>query len=270
MKRKSEDDGEGEYFARDAGQDKEEQEDYSKSEQKSECVSIPEKFSYKGHRLRLKESIRAEGISIQYEHIVLEFLLFYCIPYKDTKPMTYELLNRFGNLYGVFNAPPELIENVKGITRDAATFLSAMSGICDRYVEESGRRERMSEVDGVLAYMRKVVTPSTESCYVISVNNDDEIVCVEKILEGTDNALEIPMRLIVKAVLNANARRAIILHNHPSGKVMPSEEDLAHTYMMNGILDAMKVELVDHLIVYEKYAYSMKNKKVYKHNWRMK
>lgn len=269
MKRKSEDDGEGEYFAQNAEQSKEEQEDYGESEQKN-VETIPEKFSYKGHRLRLKESIRTDGIATKYEHVVLEFMLFYCIPYKDTKPMAYELLNRFGNLYGVLNAPPELIESVKGITRDAATFLSAMSGICDRYVEESGRRERMSEVDGVLAYMRKVVTPSTESCYVISVNNDDEIVCVEKVLEGTDNALDIPMRLIVKAVLNANARRVIVLHNHPSGKVMPSEEDSANTFMMNGIFDAIKVELVDHLIVYEKYAYSMKNKKVYKHNWRMK
>lgn len=235
-----------------------------------ENKAVDVSFSHKGHRLRLKETIRADGIAASYEHVVLEFMLFYCVPYKDTKPMAYELLNRFGNLYGVLNAPPDLIESIKGVTRDAATFLSAMSGICDRYNEESADRERMSGADGILAYMRKVVTPGVEACYVINVNNDDEIISVEKVLEGTDNALDIPLRLIVKAVLAANARRIIVLHNHPSGKVLPSDEDKANTFRMNGVFDAMKVELIDHIVVYEKYAYSMKNRKVYKHNWRLR
>ncbi len=244
--------------------------DNNASEQPIENESTNAPLSHKGHRLRLKETIRADGIAASYEHVVLEFMLFYCVPYKDTKPMAYELLNRFGNLYGVLNAPPDLIESIKGVTRDAATFLSAMSGICDRYNEESADRERMSGADGILAYMRKVVTPGVEACYVINVNNDDEIISVEKVLEGTDNALDIPLRLIVKAVLAANARRIIVLHNHPSGKVLPSDEDKANTFRMNGVFDAMKVELIDHIVVYEKYAYSMKNRKVYKHNWRLR
>ena len=230
----------------------------------------PKELSRKGHRKRAKEIVREGGVEKLYEHTMLEFILFYCIQYKDTKPIAYELLNRFGNIYGVFNAPPELIEQVKNVTHDAATFLNALSGICERYADESGKREKMSSVDGILDYMRRIVSPNVEACYAISLNNDDEIISVEKVLEGTDNALEIPLRLLVKTILNANARRVVVLHNHPSGKVTASEHDKSYTYIIQSLLEELKVELVDHFVVYEKYAFSMKNGKMYKHNWRMR
>ena len=233
----------------------------------TENADKKEELSFKGHRQRTKEAIRAEGITNRYEHAVLEFILFYCIPYKDTKPIAYELINKFGNLYGVFNAPPELIENVKGITRDAATFLSALSGICERYADESGKRETIAGIDGVLRYMKRVVVPNVEACYIISVSVTDEVISVEKLLEGSNNSLDIPMSLLVKTILNANAKRVIILHNHPSGKVVPSREDVANTYVLSSMLDTMGVELIDHLVVYEYFVYSISGKRVYKHRW---
>ncbi len=224
----------------------------------------------RGHRGRVKEEIlRCCGRGMR-EHRLLEFLLFFCIPQKDTKPIAYELINRFGNLYGVCNADPELLKNVKGMTNDAVVFLRSMDGVFDTYGEESGKQYKLEGVEGVLHYMRKIVTPGVEACYVINLDNDDEIIGVEKVMEGAINALDIPTGLIVKAALDAHSRRIIVMHTHPSGEIEPSGADRANTFAMNRLFHELNIEMVDHIVVYEKFAGSMKEKKIYRHNWSMR
>lgn len=54
-----------------------------------------------GHRQRLKERFRQEGLDGFTDIQVLELLLFFCIPRRDTNPIAHELLNRFGSLHQV-------------------------------------------------------------------------------------------------------------------------------------------------------------------------
>lgn len=68
-----------------------------------------------GHRQRLKERFCKEGLDNFDEHQVLELLLFYCIPRMDTNPIAHALLNRFGSLAQVLEAPVEELEKVPGI-----------------------------------------------------------------------------------------------------------------------------------------------------------
>lgn len=224
----------------------------------------------KGHRERVKREILKNGGMGMPEHRILEFLLFYCIPQKDTKRIACALLNRFGNLYGVCNAPPELLKDVKGISDNAVVFLRALDWISELYGIQSGRRRKLQGVAGVLNYMRKIATPGVEACYVIDLDNDDEIIGVETVMEGALNALEIPMGPIMKSALNAHARRAIVMHTHPSGQIEPSQEDRAVTFAIKSLFDEFNIELVDHIIVYEKFAGSMKERKIYRHNWSMR
>ena len=77
-----------------------------------------------GHRQRLKERFCKEGLDNFDEHQVLELLLFYCIPRMDTNPIAHALLNRFGRLAQVLEAPVEELEKVPGIGHNAAVFLS--------------------------------------------------------------------------------------------------------------------------------------------------
>ena len=67
---------------------------------------------HKGHRSRLKERFRREGLDGFDEIQVLELLLFYAIPQKDTNPLAHALLNRFGSLDQVLDASVEDLEKV--------------------------------------------------------------------------------------------------------------------------------------------------------------
>ena len=80
-----------------------------------------------GHRQRLKNRFIEEGLDHFEEHQVLELLLFYCIPRVDTNPIAHALLDHFGSLAQVLEAPVEELEKVPGIGRNAAVFLSLVT-----------------------------------------------------------------------------------------------------------------------------------------------
>ena len=61
-----------------------------------------------GHRNRVRERFVKDGIEHFFDHQVIELLLFYGIPRKDTNDIAHNLLNKFGSFSGVFDAPLDL------------------------------------------------------------------------------------------------------------------------------------------------------------------
>ena len=89
---------------------------------------------HEGHRQRLKERFRLEGLDNFNEVQVLELLLFYCIPRVDTNPLAHRLLERFGSLAQVLEAPAAELERVEGMGRNASTFLSLTTAVGRYYL----------------------------------------------------------------------------------------------------------------------------------------
>ena len=86
-------------------------------------MSSEEKNIHAGHRQRLRQRYDSVGSSGFEEHTILELLLFYGIPQKDTNPIAHDLIERFGSLEGVLNASKEDLMQVSGIGENAATLL---------------------------------------------------------------------------------------------------------------------------------------------------
>ena len=84
---------------------------------------------HEGHRQRLKERYLREGLDHFEQHQVLELLLFYCVPRKDTNPIAHALLERFGSLSQVLEAPlPELMR-IPGMGQSSAAFFSLVGDL---------------------------------------------------------------------------------------------------------------------------------------------
>ena len=79
------------------------------------------------HRKRMRKRFLEEGLEHFTDVQVLELLLFYCIPRQDTNPLAHALIDHFGSLAQVLEAPAAELEKVKGIGPNAATFLSLMN-----------------------------------------------------------------------------------------------------------------------------------------------
>ncbi len=78
---------------------------------------------HSGHRLRVKERFFKEGLDHFEPHQVLEMLLFFGVPMKDTNELAHTLLNSFGSLYKVLEASFEDLKQVKGVTDHVACLL---------------------------------------------------------------------------------------------------------------------------------------------------
>ena len=79
-----------------------------------------------GHRARVKERFLRDGIDCFAEYEILELLLFYAVPRRDTKGMAHALMDAFSTLYGVLTAPEEALCRVDGIGSRTAAFLRAV------------------------------------------------------------------------------------------------------------------------------------------------
>jgi DNA repair protein RadC len=84
---------------------------------------------------------------------------------------------------------------------------------------------------------------------VIFLNQKHGILAYRELFRGSIHASSVHPREIVKAVLKENAAAVILAHNHPSGHVSPSPDDLRLTEDLKALLAHLDVRVVDHLIV---------------------
>ena len=78
---------------------------------------------HENHRARVRKRFEHEGLKTFADHNVLELLLFYSIPQKDTNDIAHRLLDEFGSLSAVFDAPKDVLMNVVGVGENTATLI---------------------------------------------------------------------------------------------------------------------------------------------------
>jgi len=92
-----------------------------------------------------------------------------------------------------------------------------------------------------------------EKMYCIFLDVKNKIIAIEKMFSGSIRSSAVYPREIVKRVLKLKAGAVILTHNHPSGSITPSSEDLLITARIGVALSSIDVALHDHLIIGEKY-----------------
>lgn len=206
---------------------------------------------HKGHRERLKQRFLEDGLDNFTDIQVLELLLFYAIPQKDTNPIAHALLDAFGSLSQVLDAEVEDLKKVPGIGDHAATLLRLITEIGRFYQVNCAQRvEMLTTLDACGAYL----TPyffgrSNETVFLLCLDAKCKVLCCKEVGQGSINSASISVRKIVEAALSTNATTVILAHNHPSGVALPSTEDVQTTRRVAAALNAVEVHLADHIVV---------------------
>ena len=206
---------------------------------------------HKGHRERLKQRFLEEGLDHFTEIQVLELLLFFAIPVKDTNPLAHSLLDHFGSLSRVLEADVEDLKKVPGIKDHAATLLALVIDLC-RYYQVNCAQE--TDVLTTLDACGKYLVPrffgrTKESVFLLCLDAKCKVLCCKEIGEGSVNTAAISVRKVVETALAANATTVILAHNHPSGIAVPSNEDVQTTRRIAAALQTVEIHLADHIVV---------------------
>ena len=207
---------------------------------------------HQNHRARIRETFREAGVDRMPDHNLLEFLLFYSIPRKDTNELAHRLISTFGSLNRVFDASYEQLLEVEGMGESSALLISAVPAICRRYIESSSSKKiNLSEPEVAINYIVSKFYGSnkTESFYMLCLDATGNLINCCKLGEGSPDSVIIDKRAILETAFRNNADKVIFAHNHPNGVAAPSKNDLAMTGEFSSILCGVGIRLADHIIV---------------------
>ena len=211
-----------------------------------------------GHRERIKEKFLKNGIDGFAEYEILELLLTYCIPRKDTKPISKELLNKFKSLDNVFKADFDKLSAIDGLGKNSIVFLKLIGDLPSIIYKDELKNKKLidketlkiSNKDILLKYLRnKIGYEEIEKFYVLYLSSSNEVIEFEENSVGTLDRSSVYPREIYKKIINLNAKSVILAHNHPSDNITPSKCDIELTNEIAKGLKNFGALLIEHIII---------------------
>lgn len=206
---------------------------------------------HSGHRARLRKRFLSEGLDSFEHHNVLELVLFYAIPRVDTNVIAHNLINEFGSISDVFDAPFEQLTKVLGMTENAATLISLVPQLTRIYLENRHQTNDLldnSEKIGQF-FINKFIGHTQELVLLLCLDSSYGVIAVEEICKGTVTRANVSIRKVVELVVRHNASVVILAHNHPRGLAAASNEDVITTKFLLDALKLLDIPLLDHIIV---------------------
>ena len=206
---------------------------------------------HEGHRQRMKERFSTMGLDGMKEHEILEMLLYYCIPRRNTNEIAHYLLDKFKTLPRVLNASVKELEEVDGMGHNAALFVTFIRQLERFFVEENGCTDDiLNSIDKCGRYLlKRFAARKNETVMLLCLDAKCKVLGCPIVAEGNVNSANISVRKIVDMALAINATSVILAHNHPSGLAVPSTEDVQTTSRVAKALSYVDVILNDHIIV---------------------
>ncbi len=212
---------------------------------------MKDNVSHEGHRQRLKNRFLNDGLSGFEKHNILELLLFYSIPQKDTNDIAHELLDTFGSLKGVFDADFNELIKVKGVKENTATLIKLIPQLSREYMLDEFDEEKVFDKAEKIGkyFIRKYIGEINEVVYMMLLDNGYKLLSVVKLHEGSVNSAKISPRQIMTEIIKHNASMVVLAHNHPNGVAVPSMEDVNTTYSLKSTLSMYDAKLIEHILV---------------------
>lgn len=138
---------------------------------------------------------------------------------------------------------------------------------------ELGRRRRSEEVveltkitssKAVFEIMQPIIGELPhEEFWVLYLNNSNKVIYKSQLSKGGITGTIVDVRIIFKTVFEHNATGIILTHNHPSGKLVASEQDIQVTKKIKLAAQQLDVNLLDHIIITENGFYSFNDEGIF-------
>ncbi len=204
---------------------------------------------HSGHRERLRERLIEQGPGSFSDEELLEVLLFYSVPRKDTYLLSHGLTESFSSLYNLFSASSESLRSA-GLKDSSVALFALVRELFNRYESErDGRRvfKSIGEVDDF--FIGRLRGLDEEHFAALFVDNAGRLKKYRDFGRGNLSHVDVDLRSVVSEALGVNATGVFFAHNHPNGLSAPSQSDVLATAGLVEHLAALGIKVFDHIIV---------------------
>lgn len=206
--------------------------------------------THAGHRDRVRDKFIQNGIDSFNPHEILELLLFYAVPRRDTNELAHRLINKCGSLSAVFDAPIEILQEC-GLSKSGATLLKLVPDLSRIYMLDKYESDDkvITEENVGTRIVQAFVGRNEETVLALLLDAKGREQYFGIVNTGSIRACEIYVRKIIELTMRYNSASVILAHNHPSGVAIPSTADIETTRSVQQLLSLVGVRLLDHIIV---------------------
>lgn len=205
---------------------------------------------HSGHRQRMRSRFLETGFAGFEPHQVIEMILFYTCPRKDTNELAHRLINHFGSVAGILDADVSELTAISGITENTAVLFKIITKTLPLYYNT---RTENIVIDST-AKLKELFIPyfvglDHEEFWVACFDNNLKLISNKMLFSGSVSASAVNTRTVVEFVIKSKSSMTAFAHNHPKGSAAPSTEDIRTTRMVNDIFKGLGITLMDHIIV---------------------
>jgi len=218
---------------------------------------------HSGHRERMIEKIINNPDSLA-DHELLEVLLFFSIPRRDTNQTAHNLLRTFGSLSNLFEADAKSISAVNGVGIKTASLIKTCGELVFKTEKERGEPKKCFSAFAKIKQelIDYFANERSEKSLVLLLDKNYIKISELSFTDNDTSSVNTDLPELVHAFAILKPASIILAHNHPSGNPSPSKDDDFTTAKINMLCSVHGVMLADHVIVSgdEVYSYRRDNR----------
>ena len=208
--------------------------------------------THAGHRLRLKNRFLRNGLSGFEEHEILELLLFFAIPQKNTNDLAHHMIARFDGLKQVLSADPDMLMTCHGISAHSTTLLKLVWELGEWRAQQKMKKD-LNGLDQEAAgnfFVEWFSGQQEENLIAIFLDaSGRKIGGVVELAKGSLQHVAIPTVRIMEELTLRHASSFLLAHNHPDGTLVPSRADTEATEKLYRVFSVLGTPLKEHYLI---------------------
>jgi len=207
---------------------------------------------------RPREKLKEKGAENLSNEELLAILLRTGTHEESVKDLSIRLIKKLKSFRKLNTITYKDLIKIKGIKEAKAITIIAAIELGRRLATpEDLKKLKITNAESLYEHFRlKIVNTNQEKLFAVFLNTKNEVISYETVFVGTQNKSITHPREIFHAAIKNSAVKIILLHNHPTGDVTPSKEDITFTNNIKELSMMLQIPLIDHIIIGETQYFS--------------
>lgn len=215
---------------------------------------------HEGHRERMRKRFRETGSFDGFsDHEVLEMVLFYACPRRNTNEIAHELITKFGGIAKIIEADFDDLMQVKYITENAATLIKIIPKFMPIYYNSMSQGMIYDNSNKLIKLFEPYFVGLAHEVFRVAYF-DNKLSLIKNIAldSGDPSGSAVNIRKLVEIAIRENAVTIAIAHNHPKSSPKPSSQDIKTTQLIIDVTAPLRIDFLDHIIIGENETISLR------------